>query len=344
MIGAIRPSMAMTVDHPTKVGEARRRAAVVAGRLGFDETRGGRVALVVTEAASNLVKHAGQGELIVQGLTGQATTGWLEVLAMDRGPGMSDLGRCLVDGYSTAGSNGNGLGAISRLADGFAVHSTPGAGTVLRASVDSGRSAPGDRPPLELGVVSVAATGEEACGDDWAVLDRDGVSFILVVDGLGHGPAAAEAAAEAIAVFRASSTCEPVEMIAAAHAALRGTRGAALAIARLDPRRGQVRYAGVGNISGVILNRMGGRTTSMVSQNGTVGHAVRKVQAFDYPWLDGAPILLHTDGLGARWDLGRYPGLASQHPGLVAGVLYRDHRRDRDDATVVVASRREVTS
>ncbi len=344
MIGAIRPSLAMVLDHPTKVGEARRRAVAIAEKLDFDETQRGRVALVVTEAASNLIKHAGQGDLIVQGLTGSASAAArLDVLAVDRGPGMIDVGRCLAGGYSTAGSLGAGLGAIARLADGFAIHSLPGAGTALWARLDAAGAASGVRPSLELGVVGVAVAGEVACGDEWAILDRAGMGFVLLVDGLGHGPAAAEAAAEAVAVFRDFPSSEPGAIVAAAHVALRGTRGAALAIASFDARREVVRYAGVGNISGVIVDRGIRRTTSMVSQNGTVGHAVRKIQEFEYAWPEGASVVLHSDGLGTRWDLGRYAGLSARNPGLVAGLLYRDYKRDRDDVTVVVATRREPT-
>ncbi len=173
------------------------------------------------------------------------------------------------------------------------------------------------------------------------MLDREGMGFILVVDGLGHGPAAAEAAAEAVAVFRNFPSSEPGAIVAAAHAAMRGTRGAALAIARLDPGRGVVRFAGVGNISGVIIDAGSRRIASMVSQNGTVGHAVRKIQEFEYAWAEGASLVMHSDGLATHWDLGRYPGLSARDPGLVAGLLYRDHRRDRDDVTVVVATRGE---
>ncbi len=167
---------------------------------------------------------------------------------------------------------------------------------------------------MELGMIGVAAAGQDACGDEWAALTRGGMEFLLVVDGLGHGPQAAEASAGAVAAFRASSSAEPGEIIAATSEAIRGTRGAAMAIARVDARRGQVRFAGVGNIAAVVVDRATARTTSMVSMNGTVGHAVHRIQAFDYEWTDDAAILLHSDGLDGRWDLSRHPGLAMRHP------------------------------
>ena len=75
----------------------------------------------------------------------------------------------------------------------------------------------------------------------------------------------------------------------------------------------------------------------MVSHNGTVGYIMRKVQSIDYPWTDDSLLLMHSDGLATHWNLGRYPGLCQREPSLIAGVLYRDHKRGRDDVTVVVA-------
>lgn len=338
MIGTSGRTMTVTIDEPTKIGEARRRALVLAAELAFDETGQGRVALVVTEAASNLIKHAGGGELIVQVQRWDQAGGWLEVLALDRGPGMNDVGRCLSDGYSTAGSLGTGLGAIARLSDDYGIYSQPGIGTVIWARLDAkpGTRAVGDDAPA-MAAVSVPAPGEVECGDNWAMIRGHGQSLLMVVDGLGHGPLAAEAAEAAVGVLQDRQAGEPVDLIEAAHVALRSTRGAALAIARIDPARGQVRYAGVGNISGVVVDGRDGRTVSMVSHNGTVGHIVRKIQAFDYPWSEDSLLIMHSDGLSTRWDLTRYPGLSRRPPGLVAGILYRDHKRGRDDATVVVA-------
>jgi serine phosphatase RsbU (regulator of sigma subunit) len=191
--------------------------------------------------------------------------------------------------------------------------------------------------------VSVPAPSEEVCGDDWAVIHRDGQTLILLVDGLGHGAAAAEAAGMAVRLVQSVSAGEPVAILEAAHAALRGTRGAALAIARLDPTRGEVRYAGIGNIAGVVTDSRTGRTIRLVTENGTVGHIVRKIRGFDYPWGEDALLILHSDGVAPHWGLEAYPGLVRRHPALLAGVLYRDHKRPHDDASVVVVRRGGAT-
>jgi hypothetical protein len=127
----------------------------------------------------------------------------------------------------------------------------------------------------------------------------------------------------------------PRGRVAAAHAGLRSTRGGALAVADVDLGRGLVRFCGLGNISAAIVAN--GVVRRLVSQNGTAGHSAARIDEFSYPWPSGGLLVLHSDGLGTHWDLDRYPGLARRHPGLIAGVLYRDFTRGRDDATVIVA-------
>jgi anti-sigma regulatory factor (Ser/Thr protein kinase) len=331
-------SILVVVDEVTKVGEARRRTALLAEQLGFNEVQQSKAAIVATEAATNLVKHAGRGEILLRGIDLGSAGPALEILALDSAAGMTDVGRCLTDGYSSAGTSGTGLGAIRRLADAFDIYSAPNSGTAVWARLQSNPRLGVDVClPIEVGVTSIAAPGEQVCGDNWSVVMRDGFCFVLVADGLGHGPSAALAADEAVRVFRAHQSREPADVIESTHHALRSTRGAALSIARIDLARGQVRYAGVGNISGVVINTTTSESVSMVSQNGTVGYTIRKIQTFDYHWTNDSLLLMHSDGLTTRWNLNRYAGLAARHPSLVAGVLYRDNNRNRDDVTVLVA-------
>ena len=323
-------------------GEARRAAAALAARLGFSETGRGELALIVTELATNLVRHGGGGTLILRpfppgGLHGPESG--LEVLALDRGPGMADVARCREDGFSTAGSPGEGLGAVARLADLFEVHSEPGAGTVAVARVYLGPPPPLPET-LRVGAVNLPMPGEEACGDAWAVDERPHRRRLLVADGLGHGQFAAEASGEAVRVFRERADLPLEELVHALHAALRGTRGAALAVAEHDltddGETGELRYVGVGNVAGQLLDPADGSVKSLVSHNGTAGAKLRRVRQFTYPWPPGGLLAMHTDGLASGWRLAEKPRLTGRHPGLIAGALYRDHVRGRDDATVVV--------
>ena len=156
-----------------------------------------------------------------------------------------------------------------------------------------------------------------------------------MADGLGHGPLASDAAQEALATFRRCSARPPKDILLTVHEALRKTRGAAVAIAEVLPGREQLHYAGSGNIAATICHN--GLAKRLVSMNGTPGHNVGTVQEFAYSWAEGSSLLMHSDGLGTRWDLAEYPGLISRDPSLVAGVLSRDFGRKRDDATILVA-------
>jgi len=158
---------------------------------------------------------------------------------------------------------------------------------------------------------------------------------VLVTDGLGHGPLAANASQEAINAFHAHADLGPGEILKTVHGALRSTRGAAAALARVDVKDHIVRFAGVGNIAGVVVTPSGSR--NMVSHNGIVGSEVRKIQEFTYPWYDDAMLIIWSDGISSRWSLDAYPGLIKRHPSVVAGVLHRDHGRGTDDSTIVVA-------
>jgi anti-sigma regulatory factor (Ser/Thr protein kinase) len=320
------------VTDASAAGEVRRTAAALAAGLEFAEEDQGRVALVATEAASNLAKHASNGQVVLRSVSA-AEGGGVELLALDRGPGIADLARCLRDGFSTAGTAGAGLGAIRRLADVFDVTSTPGLGTALVARLRRRGGAAPAATGVEVGAVCLPVAGEEASGDAWSVESSPARTAVLVVDGLGHGLLAATAATEAVRVFRKNPAAEPAEVMHALHAALRPTRGAAAAVAVIDHPARTLRFAGIGNISGTILAM--GRRQGLVSHSGTLGHGVRKVQTFEYVWPAGAVLVMHSDGLGTHWDLGRYPGLAARHPALAAGVLYRDFRRERDDVGVV---------
>jgi hypothetical protein len=134
-------------------------------------------------------------------------------------------------------------------------------------------------------------------------------------------------------MLQANMSMPPEQLLAAMHVALRPTRGAAVAIAEMHLSRREVRFAGVGNITGVILTSE--HAQHLTSRHGIVGHQVARIQAFAYPWPIGGRLVLHSDGLSSRWNLKLYPGLVAHHPSLIAGVLYRDFSRARDDMTVI---------
>jgi len=325
----------LRVEDSSHVGEARRLAGSLCRNLGFDESRIGEASIVVTELASNLVKHTGGagGDLVFRPVQEAGATG-IDILSLDKGPGLANIGESLRDGCSTAGSPGTGLGAIRRLSSAFDLYSAPGKGAAVFSRL--WKDSPPESPPaLAVGAICLPVHGEQACGDAWAMRRSGDTTLLMVADGLGHGPDASEAANLAVAVFEKHAPRGPAAMVELVHTALRSTRGAAVAVAEVALGRRRVRFAGVGNVSGLIL--AGDTSRNLVSHNGTAGVEVRKIQEFTYDWPDDGLLVLHSDGVATHWKLEDYPGLARKAPALIAGVLYRDHNRLRDDSTVVVA-------
>jgi anti-sigma regulatory factor (Ser/Thr protein kinase) len=319
------------VTEQSQVGEARRRISGVAERLNFDSTGREKVAIVVTELATNLLKHGGGGELVMRPLVTAGPAG-IELLALDRGPGMANVAECLRDGYSTTGSLGQGLGSIQRQSADFQLYTAPGAGTALLVQLWPRVPPTTPENPFRWGAVGRPKLGESVSGDGWTLHTTANRCSLLLSDGLGHGPTAATASEQAVQTFLAAPTRSAVAHVEQIHGALQHTRGAAVAVAEV--RDEQVHFVGVGNISGRICH--GTTTRHLLSQHGIAGHQARKIQPFTQAWQKGALLILHSDGLGTRWNLDTYPGLLHRHPSLIAGVLYRDFARKSDDATVVV--------
>jgi len=326
--------MLIEVSESSQTGDARRKALAWAEDTQMGETRCGAVALAATEMATNLVKHAGRGHILVQQLRKNGSRG-LRITSVDKGPGIADITRALSGGHSTAGSMGTGLGAIRRISDNFDLYSLPGVGTVVSAEFWNGKL-PHSRPhPLEIAVISEPIAGEDVCGDGWGVRNMTDAVNIMVIDGLGHGILAAEAAREAERIMSETHMDRPETILHDMHAALRKTRGAACGISKIDLEKRLLNFAGVGNISTSVVAP--GTSRTLASHNGILGQNMERIQEFAVPWNENSVLVMHSDGLGTRWDLERYPGIWNKRASLVAAVLYRDFCRGRDDVTVLVA-------
>jgi anti-sigma regulatory factor (Ser/Thr protein kinase) len=323
-------STIVPLDEDSRIPESRRLAITAAREEHLTEEQVAAAGIVATEAATNLRKHARVGEIQISRLSPHGHAG-VEVLSIDRGPGMRDVQRCFTDGFTTSGTAGTGLGAIARLSTHFDIYSEPGKGTVLMSRI---QPVAANGSALQLGVVSAPFKGEEACGDAWAILRQSGGVRLLLADGLGHGIYAADAAQAAVEAFRRSPLAEPAAAIDNIHRALRTTRGAAVAVAAIH-NDGRIGYAGLGNIAGQILG--GARPQSMLSHNGTAGHSAMRVQQFEYMLPSPGLVILHSDGLTSSWRMESYPGLSRRHPAVIAATLYRDASRGRDDVCVLVA-------
>jgi len=325
----------IVVEETSITAEARRTAREMALELGIGEGGAEQVAIATTEACTNLLKHAGGGQLLIQASTeGSDAVPLLELIAVDQGPGMSNLEQCLKDGFSTGSSPGQGLGAIQRLSKQSDIYTIAGKGTVVLARWWLSRD--GWHAAQRIGAVNVSKPGQEVCGDAWGYAqNREGL-VIVVADGLGHGMEAKLASTEAVRQLYENPNLPPTALLTRIHQALRSSRGAAVAVASINSERGKLTFAGVGNIAARIYAGSEPRQ-NLVSMNGTAGHQCHRIQDFNYSWPEDGLLVLHSDGLSTSTGLESYPGLAARDPALIAGVLYRDFSRGRDDATVVVA-------
>lgn len=338
----IKNPLRIPVEDISHAGEARRAANGYCRSMSFSEADIGRAALIVTEMATNLARHSSGGELMIQSIECGGTMG-LEVLSIDRGPGMANPFQSLEDGFSTAGGSGTGLGAIMRASSQFDIFSEPQKGTVVMSRCWTGQDHKDlSASPVEVSGICLPMNDREPCGDGWAVEQTGRRTLVLVSDGLGHGPAAAEASREAARVFRSNRARAPREIAEALHAGLRGTRGAAIVVLEVDHVDAVVRYCGIGNIAGRIITA--NVEKSLISHNGTVGHQASKMQEFSHPWDDSSLLILHSDGISVKWRLSDSPRLAARHPSVIAAVLYRDFKRGKDDLTLVAARKSRLES
>jgi len=331
----------VVVREQADAGDVRRLALRAAESARFDPLLTNRVSIIASEMTSNLMKHASKGgEILINAITPSTGPGVVELVATDRGPGIANAAAALQDGYSTAGSLGSGLGAIRRQSSYFDIHSVADRGTAVlaRISVDGSRVG---HPKFDVGVISVPKDGEEVSGDGWAVADVPFGIQLLVVDGIGHGLLASDAAHLAVKTFRTTAGQEPIEVLRALHPPMRATRGATVGVATLNVQGRLVTYGGVGNIGAAVVTP--DRHRWLVSLNGTIGREPVQFRQFETEWDPDAVLVAHSDGLTTRWRLDQ-PGLAAKDPTLIAAVLFRDFARQLDDVTVVVAKQRSAKS
>ncbi|CAM5287191.1 ATP-binding SpoIIE family protein phosphatase [Streptomyces aurantiogriseus] len=332
------------VYDPTRVRDARVAAEEAAALVGLDDSRTAAVALVATELATNLLKHARGGQVLVDTVAPPSGRGGpaVQIAAVDHGPGMADVAAALGDGFSTTGSLGAGLGTCRRVADDFDLHSVLGRGTVALARVGAAaRTAAAEPLPARAGGVNIPFAGADCSGDAWTWVCADDRLTLLLADGLGHGPQAARASTAAVEELHRSARLAPAEMLRRLDGALRGTRGAAVALAQLDVRAGRLRFAGIGNVGARLWE--GGSWRHLLSRPGIVGvHRPATLPATEVPWGADRLLVLYSDGLPSRWVPPSDTRLLAADPAVTAAVIVRDAsssaRPVRDDTAVAVLS------
>jgi anti-sigma regulatory factor (Ser/Thr protein kinase) len=319
------------------VGAARRAVDALAGQLGIAEQPSASAQIAATELGTNILRHGKDGYLLLRSLERRSGRA-LEIVAVDRGRGIADPSDALAGASASSDSLGVGLGAVRRLATSFDLYTDVPSGTVVLGRFGAGRwiDDVGSDGALRSGGVSVAVVPGDLNGDGWAVTHDKVSCWVLVVDGLGHGPLAHQAAQAALAAFTPDDHSDPCHWLHQAHTAMRHTRGGVAALACIEPLQRLVRFVGIGNIQGRIV--AGGQSFGLASQPGMLGAEAQlpRLRLLDLPWAPGASLLLWSDGLRSQVTLNPDGTLLTHDPTVVAAALHRDFARGSDDATVVV--------
>ncbi len=334
----------LPLSDESQVGSARRTVIQAGEAIGLPEEALERLAIVVTEACTNLVRHAVNGELLVDARKGSGKTGGkasVTILAIDDGPGIPNVEAAMVDGYTTATAEprgiGGGLGSMQRQADRFDIHSGPH-GTTIVATVGE---APGavTASPYDIAGLIVPMPGFEDGGDAYAIRPGKRSTTVMLMDVLGHGPAAAEVARTGLKAFRAAGSAPLEDIERVLSDALGGSRGAAALIVEIPHAPGTLRAVGLGNVRGDIVVADGTRY-GIASQPGILGAATRRPRPTEHDWPDDAMLILSTDGLKSTPRVAEPRSLSFRSAEIVAATLYKLKRRGSDDAGVVVVRSR----
>lgn len=328
--------ISFNVDDRSYLSILKREVHRLSIQCGLTEKKVAEIDIVVAEIGSNIIKHAGGGEVLVM-LTDMPQPA-IEIIGIDSGPGIADLARMMQDGISTVRTLGHGLGAIKRLSDFLQVYSVKGWGTVLlsRFFIKPPEQYP-PKPDPEIRTLLVSKPGEKACGDGYYVhADRAGIRIFLG-DGLGHGIEANKAVTAAINAFRYCMLPDLSEVLRQMHEDVKRTRGLVGTVAVYSNKTKNWRICGVGNIHARMWTAATSRT--YLPYNGIIGHNLpRTINQQEIEHTPGKEqiLILCSDGIRTRWEMMKYPAIFRYDMSVLAAAIYKDNARKTDDMSVVI--------
>lgn len=324
------------VRNRAAIGAVRRGARMRALQIGFAEVAAEEIALVATELASNLVKHAGEGVIRI-GRLAESERGGIGIESHDFGPGMVDVEQAFTDGMSSAGSLGYGLGTVHRMMDEVEITSVPEleAGTRIVCTRELPRDVRSPQSfPVSFGVAARAHPGAAVSGDAYLIKRWGDVVLVAVIDGLGHGQFALRASRTARDYVERHYDGSLENIFAGTNRACRGTRGVVMALARIDLAGNTLRFASIGNIEARLQS--GGERPGMLVRRGVVGLNPPLPRVKSHDWGSDSLLVLHSDGLSTQWSWDDFPGVTGLPANEVARQLFGRLVKRDDDAVVVV--------
>lgn len=302
----------------------------------FSPAKIGEIDIIVSELTSNLIKHAGGGELLYR-LTCNNDVFVFEVICIDSGKGIENIAHMMKDGVSTTKTLGQGLGALQRLSNLFQIYSREKWGTISYSKVfsDTKKTTRENNCRLTIQALNVPKPGEEVSGDGHYVKKSRQYTSIFFGDGLGHGEQAHLAVTRAIESFQECPETDPASILRYIHDRIRKTRGVVASVAVLDHQHKTWKICGVGNIAVKLYNGL--MFKSYLSYNGIIGLNIPgTMKDFELPCENNQHIIMASDGLRSRWDLTKYSTLYKYDLVVQAAILYKDFARRNDDTSILI--------
>lgn len=313
-----------------------------AKHLGMNQTRIAELEIIVRELIQNVLKHGGgKGFISLRVDTREKTSSAIVLEVADKGKGIKDWDKALEPGYTTSSSLGIGLPTVNRLADELVLLKSDHTGTSIQVVKDIIAPEVNDSY-WEFSFFSRPHPAEEANGDQGALIrDRKGI-WVILADGLGHGPLAEEAAKKAINIIYNSSRTTPEDLIKPIHEKLVSTRGSALSIAHIIPDEHKINWVGIGNVTGMLKypsSRNGKTEMTFVNTNGTLGVSLPSLHKMEYSYAVGDILIMSTDGMQRDWW--NTPELFTSFKLPRTGLhVLKNFSRSNDDASLFIGRAR----
>ncbi|RAV98707.1 anti-sigma regulatory factor [Pseudochryseolinea flava] len=333
-----KPFASYIIEDRSYVSYVKRSIHLEASLMTFSPQQIGEIDIIVAEITSNLIKHAGGGELLYRMKKDEDDHSTFEIISLDKGPGMADVARMMKDGVSTKDTLGQGLGAIQRLSNFLQLYSIPGWGTILYAKVQTNVDTYTRKRDVELEIraLCVNKPRETVCGDGYRIKKTETGFQIFFGDGLGHGEFAKAAVDKAGDFFMQSPEEDPVEIIRGIHENVRRTRGLVATVANCNLETKTFSICGVGNILTRLYHGIVYR--NHMPYNGTVGLNIpTSMKASEYKLEKNQSLIMSSDGIKTRWDINKYPAVHRFDPFVLATSIYKDFTRGNDDSSILIA-------
>ncbi|MCK4250982.1 SpoIIE family protein phosphatase [candidate division WOR-3 bacterium] len=183
---------------------------------------------------------------------------------------------------------------------------------------------------MKYSVICEALPGETKCGDVFFIDRFDKTAIFAVIDGLGHGVNAFEAASKCKNIIDVNKEKCVKDIIMCCHQGLKGTRGVVAAIVKIDEDSGLFDFGGVGNIGFYAKTK---KPVKPISFSGVLGHNLRKFMSFRFNIYKEDIFVLFSDGISCRFDLEDNLGKDVE---IVAKEIFTKQRKLNDDATILV--------